>query len=135
MPASDRLRLGQAIAHARKHADMVVCLVHWGEENTSRTTEEQRSLARWLVDTGVDIVAGSHPHRIQPLDFYHGHPIAYSLGNLVFDGANGVQGWQNGELLEIGVPENSGPPLVNVIPVHLDNAGFPEPGQAIEVQR
>ena len=69
MPASDRIRVEQAIVRARRQADFVVCLVHWGEENTEHTTEEQRALARWLVDAGVDIVVGSHPHRIQPLDF------------------------------------------------------------------
>lgn len=125
MTASARDQLAQSIAKARNHADFIICLVHWGEENTTRTTEKQRSLARWLVDAGVDVVAGSHPHRIQALDSYHGHPILYSLGNLVFDGANGVPAWENGELLEIGLPDNSAPASVNVIPIHLDAAGFP----------
>src|SRR5437773_12550406 len=78
-------------------------MVHWGIENTANVTDEQRELARWLVDHGVDLVVGSHPHCVQPLDFYHGCPIAYSLGNLVFDGAPTVASWNRGALLEIGL--------------------------------
>ena len=85
--ASDRPGLNAAIANARSHANFVVCLVHWGIENSENITDEQRELARWLIDHGVDLVVGSHPHCVQSLDFYHGCPIAYSLGNLVFDGA------------------------------------------------
>jgi poly-gamma-glutamate synthesis protein (capsule biosynthesis protein) len=85
--ASDRVRLSNAIASARSRANLVVCLVHRGVENSENITDEQRELARWLVDHGVDLVVGSHPHCVQPLDFYHGCPIAYSVGNLVFDGA------------------------------------------------
>src|SRR5262249_869515 len=58
--ASDRTKLQAAIATARSQADLVVCLVHWGIENSERITDEQRELARWLIDRGVDLVVGSH---------------------------------------------------------------------------
>lgn len=99
--ACDRARLKSAIAEARSGANFVVCLVHWGMENSHVVTDRQRELGRWLVEEGVDAVVGSHPHAIQPLDFYHGRPIAYSLGNLVFDGAPTVASWNHGGLLEI----------------------------------
>jgi Bacterial capsule synthesis protein PGA_cap len=66
---SDRTGLNAAIAHARPHANLVVCLVHWGVENSEKITDEQRELARWLIDRGVDVVVGSHPHYVQALDF------------------------------------------------------------------
>jgi capsule synthesis protein PGA_cap len=56
--ASERVRLATAIASARSRADLVACLVHWGIENTDTVTDEQRELARWLVNRGVDIVVG-----------------------------------------------------------------------------
>jgi poly-gamma-glutamate capsule biosynthesis protein CapA/YwtB (metallophosphatase superfamily) len=59
--ASDRLGLNAAIGNARQHADFVICLVHWGLENTKSITDEQRELARWLIDHGVNLVVGSHP--------------------------------------------------------------------------
>ena len=122
--ASDRVRLSDAIASARSRASLVVCMVHWGIENTANITDKQRELARWLVDHGIDLVVGSHPHCVQPLDFYHGCPIAYSLGNLVFDGAPSIASWNHGALLEIGLNENMKVSSASLIPVILE-AGLP----------
>src|SRR5882724_7117559 len=122
--ASDRVRLSEAIASARSRASLVVCMVHWGIENTANITDKQRELARWLVDHGVDLVVGSHPHCVQPLDFYHGCPIAYSLGNLVFDGAPSIASWNHGALLEIGLNENAKVSSASLIPLVLET-GLP----------
>jgi poly-gamma-glutamate synthesis protein (capsule biosynthesis protein) len=122
--ASRRAELNIAIANTRAHADLIVCLVHWGIENSERVTDKQRELARWLIDRGVDLVVGSHPHRVQPIDFYHGRPIAYSLGNLVFDGAPTVASWNRGALLEVGLNENAKISSASLIPVILED-GFP----------
>jgi poly-gamma-glutamate synthesis protein (capsule biosynthesis protein) len=122
--ASNRPGLTAAIADARSHANFVVCLVHWGVENSENITDEQRELARWLIDHGVDLVVGSHPHCVQSLDFYHGCPIAYSLGNLVFDGAPTVKSWNRGALLQIGLDENAQASSARLIPIVLEG-GFP----------
>src|SRR6476660_2815315 len=125
--ASARAKLGHAITKARSQANLVVCLVHWGIENSEKITDEQRELARWLIDRGVDLVVGSHPHCVQPLDFYHGRPIAYSLGNLVFDGAPTVASWNHGALLEVGLNESAKISSVSLIPVVLED-GLPRVG-------
>jgi hypothetical protein len=122
--ASDRSGLNAAIANARSHANFVVCLVHWGVENSENVTDEQRQLGRWLIDHGVDLVVGSHPHRVQALDFYHGCPIAYSLGNLVFDGAPRLESWNRGALLQIGLNQNAQASSACLIPIVLED-GFP----------
>jgi len=122
--ASDRSGLNAAIANARSHANFVVCLVHWGVENSENVTDEQRQLGRWLIDRGVDLVVGSHPHCVQALDFYHGCPIAYSLGNLVFDGAPGLESWNRGALLQIGLNQNAQASSACLIPIVLED-GFP----------
>jgi hypothetical protein len=122
--ASDRIGLKAAIANARQQVNFVVCLVHGGVENSDTITDKQRELARWLIDHGVDLVVGSHPHCVQPLDFYHGCPIAYSLGNLVFDGAPTVESWNRGALLEIGLNENAQTSSARLIPIVLEN-GLP----------
>lgn len=75
--ASNRERVARAIAEARAGAEFILCLMHWGDENTSAVSGRQRALARWLIDEGVDAVAGCHSHSIQPLDFYHGRPVVY----------------------------------------------------------
>ena len=122
--ASDRVRLSDAIASARSRASLVVCMVHWGIENTANVTDKQRELARWLVEHGVDLVVGSHPHCVQALDFYYGCPIAYSLGNLVFDGASSIASWNHGALLEIGLNENAKVSSASLIPLILET-GLP----------
>jgi poly-gamma-glutamate capsule biosynthesis protein CapA/YwtB (metallophosphatase superfamily) len=132
--ASDRLHLSDAIASARSRANLVVCLVHWGIENRENITDEQRELARWLVDHGVDVVVGSHPHCVQPLDFYHGCPIAYSLGNLVFDGAPSITSWNRGALLEIGLDEIAKASSARLIPIVLKD-GLPQVDAAPESWR
>ena len=122
--ASRRAELKIAIGNTRSRADLIVCLVHWGIENSEKITDEQRELARWLIDRGVDLVVGSHPHCVQPLDFYHGRPIAYSLGNLVFDGAPTVASWNRGALLQVGLNEGARISSVSLIPVILED-GLP----------
>jgi poly-gamma-glutamate capsule biosynthesis protein CapA/YwtB (metallophosphatase superfamily) len=122
--ASDRTKLHAAISEARSNANLVVCLVHWGIENSERITDKQREFGRWLIDHGVDLVVGSHPHCVQPLDFYHGRPIAYSLGNLVFDGAPTVVSWSRGALLKVGLNEDAKISSVSLIPVILED-GLP----------
>jgi hypothetical protein len=121
---SHRAELKIAIGNARSCADLIVCLVHWGTENSERVTDEQRELARWLINRGVDLVVGSHPHCVQPLDSYHARPIAYSLGNLVFDGAPTVASWNRGALLEVGLNEDAKISSVSLIPVVLEE-GLP----------
>src|SRR5438094_2430436 len=121
----DRTNLNTAIATAHSHADFVVCLVHWGIENSENITDEQRELARWLIDHGVDLVVGSHPHCVQSLDFYHGRPIAYSLGNLVFDGAPTVASWNRGALLKVGLNEDEKISSASLIAVTLQD-GLPQ---------
>jgi poly-gamma-glutamate capsule biosynthesis protein CapA/YwtB (metallophosphatase superfamily) len=122
--ASIRAKLGTGIKNARSNANLVVCLVHWGIETSDRITDEQRDLARWLIDRGVDLVVGSHPHCVQSIDFYHGRPIAYSLGNLVFDGAPTVASWNRGALLEVGLNEDAKISSISLIPVVLEE-GLP----------
>ena len=129
--AGQRERVAGAIAEARAEAAFVLCLVHWGNENTEKVTERQRELARWLIDHGVDVVVGSHPHRVQPMDFYHGRPVVYSLGNLVFDGAPGLPAWNKGELLEVNLGQpGARQASFRLVPVKLDTRGFPSIAEA-----
>jgi hypothetical protein len=116
-----------AISQARARASFLLVFVHWGDENTDKISERQRELARWLIDRGADAVVGSHPHCIQPFDSYHGRPIIYSLGNLVFDGAASLPSWNRGQLLEmnLGQPGVRGPSF-HLVPVQLDARGFPQ---------
>ncbi len=76
------------IATAHRLADVVVVSVHWGEENSSDPTPYQRSVAQMLAEAGADLVFGSHPHRLQPVEWLSGREgrrtlVFYSLGNFI----------------------------------------------------
>ncbi|MEK7528155.1 MAG: AmmeMemoRadiSam system protein B [Patescibacteria group bacterium] len=64
-------------------ADYVMVYAHWGAEMSKYPSRSQIDFARGFIDAGADIVIGTHPHVVQPMD--KGHPIFYSLGNFLFD--------------------------------------------------
>jgi len=59
--------------------------LHWGEEYMPRPTITQINFAHYLIDLGVDLIIGHHPHIIQPIEYYNNKLIIYSLGNFIFD--------------------------------------------------
>ena len=67
-------------------ADLIIFAPHWGTEGTYRPTNEQTEVGRAAIDAGADIVYGSHPHVLQPIEEYNGGIIYYSLGNFAFGG-------------------------------------------------
>ncbi|MEM7384175.1 MAG: CapA family protein [Verrucomicrobiota bacterium] len=81
---ADKRELVQTMAREKANGHTVLVFPHWGREHTGQTNAEQRSRARWLIDQGADLVLGAGPHCRQPLDFYRGRPVFYSLGNAYF---------------------------------------------------
>lgn len=69
---------------AERAADLVVVSVHAGDELAERPDAALRQFLRGAVDAGADICLGHHPHVLQPVEWYHGKPIVYSMGNFVF---------------------------------------------------
>jgi poly-gamma-glutamate synthesis protein (capsule biosynthesis protein) len=66
--------------------DLVIFAPHWGIENTYRQNQTQQELAHAAIDAGADIVWGSHPHVLQPIEAYGDGIIFYSLANFSFGG-------------------------------------------------
>ncbi|TQE73780.1 CapA family protein [Leptospira noguchii] len=62
--------------------------LHWGVEYSPFPTSDQRKIARALIDSGVKIVIGHHPHIPQGVEVYKEGVILYSLGNLIFGSRN-----------------------------------------------
>ena len=63
----------------------MVVFSHWGVEYSPASTDSMKSLAHQFIDAGADLVVGSHPHVIEPMEIYNGKRIYYSLGNFIFD--------------------------------------------------
>lgn len=68
----------------KPQVDIVILYAHWGKEYTS-VLSSIKDLAHEFIDTGADVIIGSHPHIIQEKEVYHGKTIYYSLGNFIFD--------------------------------------------------
>lgn len=86
----DRDRMAREIKATRKAgAEIVVVAVHWGVEYVLLPGQAQKDLAQFLVDQGVDMVIGGHPHVIQPMEVVRNEAenkdvlVVYSLGNLI----------------------------------------------------
>ena len=85
----DKKMVEEQIAEAKKVSDIIVAHVHWGEELTTELTDRQKEYAQYLVDAGIDIIFGNHPHWLQELTTLTRSsdgrqcPVAYSLGNFV----------------------------------------------------
>jgi poly-gamma-glutamate capsule biosynthesis protein CapA/YwtB (metallophosphatase superfamily) len=72
----------------RQQVDKIIVTVHWGVPYERLPSKEDRIKARHFIDCGADVVAGHHPHIIQPVEIYRGRPIFYSLGNFAFGSGN-----------------------------------------------
>ncbi len=75
---------GQVKTLRARYPDLlIVAFPHWGK-NYKWATESQRTLARALIDAGVDLIIGHGAHMIQEVEGYGDRWIVYSLGNFVF---------------------------------------------------
>ena len=74
----------RAVRNAASVSDLVVVMIHWGVELDAGPRRYQVHQAHRMIDAGADVIFGSHPHRIQPMETYRGRPIFYSLGNFVW---------------------------------------------------
>lgn len=77
----------EAIANLREQGcQVVVVSYHWGAELDYAPNNNQVKLGRATIDAGADLVVGHHSHRINPIEFYKGKYIVYSLSNFSFAG-------------------------------------------------
>jgi poly-gamma-glutamate synthesis protein (capsule biosynthesis protein) len=68
-----------------KHeVDWVMVLAHWSDELFSYPRPEDRTIARELVDAGMDLLVSHHPHVVRGMEVIRTCPVFYSLGNFYF---------------------------------------------------
>lgn len=84
----DEERIRADVARAKEQSDVVLVAMHWGTENQYEPDESQLYYAQLLADLEVDVVLGSHPHVIGPMEWVKGASghktlVAYSLGNFL----------------------------------------------------
>ena len=79
-------KLKDDIEELKGQGCVVVINFHWGEEGSYYPNSTQKSIARYAIDQGADLIIGHHPHVIEGLEKYKDKIICYSLGNFCFGG-------------------------------------------------
>jgi len=112
------------IKDSKNEVDVLIVMVHWGVEYTNQPTKYQKLVAVDLINSGADVVSGSHPHWVQPIDYINAKPVFYSLGNFVFD-----QPWseetKNGLVIQLTYQNSK---IINTekMPVYMKDFAQPE---------
>ena len=77
------------IEYAKENGAEYICvMIHWGDAISNTVSEEQKSIADFLVDNGVNLIIGAHPSVVQPMEVRQNADgdnvfIAYSIGTYV----------------------------------------------------
>ncbi|MCT4596294.1 MAG: CapA family protein [Vallitalea sp.] len=92
----DENKINEMIEDVKKadetKADMVVVIIHFGNEYFDFPNSHQRKIVDRLFDAGADIILGSHPHVLQPIEIrdiededgtIRKGVVIYSLGNFI----------------------------------------------------
>ncbi len=78
-----------ALAKAEEQADFTIVCPHWGTEYTLQSTKEQEKWRDIFLENGVDVVIGTHPHVVEPIEVITNEAgefqmlVYYSIGNFV----------------------------------------------------
>lgn len=104
------------IERASEIADVVIVCPHWGTEYVTAYSGYQEEFARQMTQAGADLIIGTHPHVVQPVEWVESENgnralCYYSLGNYVStqqDGISMLEGmaWVNFTVKEDGVVIN-----------------------------
>lgn len=70
----------------RRRCKIFIVSMHNGVEKQHYPNSFQKSLAKYAIKKGADLVLGAHPHVLQGIQKYHGSYIVYSLANFCFGG-------------------------------------------------
>ena len=76
---------------AAEKPDITIALLHWGSEGTDSHSDSQERIINLMKKQGVDVIIGSHPHRLHKIEFDQaaGTLVAYSLGDFFGDARAG----------------------------------------------
>lgn len=75
----------EIITQAAGQTDVLIVMIHFGEEYQAFHNERQENLAKTALQAGARAVVGHHPHVVQDEESLGHQYIAYSLGNFIFD--------------------------------------------------
>lgn len=131
----DKELIKKHISLAKEQNVDVICVsMHWGNEYRLKQNSTQEDLADFLFENGVDIILGSHPHVLEPMEkrtitLEDGTTkdgfVIYSLGNFV--SGQIYANTKSTVIVDMQLTKNSEEKIsidsVNYTPVYLYDAG------------
>lgn len=89
----DEEKIIKDLQYAEENADFTIVCPHWGTEYVLYATDYQKKWSKIFMENGADLVIGTHPHVIEPIEMLtdeNGNEmlVYYSIGNYV----NGTSG-------------------------------------------
>lgn len=84
----DEDKITSDMEYARENSDFIIVCPHWGTEYIYTPDKSQLYWAQLFADLGADLIIGTHPHVIEPVEWVkaedgHFTLVYYSLGNFV----------------------------------------------------
>jgi poly-gamma-glutamate capsule biosynthesis protein CapA/YwtB (metallophosphatase superfamily) len=128
------------VRQAKQHAQVVIVMEHLGGEGDDyrhvKPGEEYflgqdrgNSIAftHGVIDAGADLVMGSGPHVLRGFQWYHGHLIAYSLGNFCGYNTLGLDAYTSvSAILHVTLNAQGKFMKGSITPLRLASPGVPE---------
>jgi poly-gamma-glutamate capsule biosynthesis protein CapA/YwtB (metallophosphatase superfamily) len=114
--------MARTVRAVSAHSDLTVVMIHWGVELDTQPRSIDVELGHRFIDAGADVIFGGHSHRLQPLDFYKGRPIFWSLGNFVWPNFSTVG--STTAVAEVTVSP-AGKFSARLIPAFIESSGHP----------
>lgn len=109
------------ISDIKSKVDYLVMAIHWQGMPTEEVKANYIKAGHKLIDAGVDVLMGSHPHVMQGAEYYKNGIIFYSLGNFVFPTTNDIR--QNrAAIVQLEINSNDLSTTVKYIPTKTANS-------------
>ncbi len=114
--------------------DLICVSMHWGDEYKLKQNKTQEKLADFLFNNGVDIIFGSHPHVLEPMEkrtitLDDGTTkdgfLIYSLGN--FMSGQVIENTMNTIILQLQITKHTNNSItidsINYVPIFMYDKG------------
>ncbi|HEY69236.1 MAG TPA: CapA family protein, partial [Anaerolineae bacterium] len=121
---ADPERIRSEVEAATYAADLVIVLLHSGNECIYQPSSVQEAAAHAAIEAGATLVLGHHAHVLQGVEFYGGGVIAYGLGDFTFPEC----GTHSGAIFNLWL-DARGVRQLEVVPIVFAPDGHPLPAE------
>ena len=113
----NQTKMKNDIITAKQNADFVIVDMHWGREYIYGVTYEMKSIAYSAIDSGADLVMGTHAYGIYPIITYNDVPIIYSTGYIMTDSESELT--KQSYIFDILINEENKIESLEMIPIYI----------------